>query len=141
MLPRTHVETADKQVASGIVEIDGADVVALFRRDGGSRKPALVQHSPIEEIRMGMDRAANGPRRHRRGGRDHIAQESTTMRTRLGFVRRKRFRQWREVTMPSQALAWAGGAASTTGTPSQALSHGACTITACRSARANWCAT
>lgn len=37
------VETADKQVASGIVEIDGADVVALFRRDGASRKPALVR--------------------------------------------------------------------------------------------------
>ena len=30
------VETADKQIASGIVEIDGADVVALFRRDGAS---------------------------------------------------------------------------------------------------------
>lgn len=37
------VETADKQIASGIVEIDGADVVALFRRDGASRKPALVR--------------------------------------------------------------------------------------------------
>ena len=37
------VETADKQIASGIVEIDGADVVALFRRDGVSRKPALVR--------------------------------------------------------------------------------------------------
>jgi hypothetical protein len=37
------VETADKQIASGIVEIDGADVVALFRRDGSSRKPALVR--------------------------------------------------------------------------------------------------
>jgi hypothetical protein len=37
------VDTADKQVASGIVEIDGADVVALFRRDGASRKPALVR--------------------------------------------------------------------------------------------------
>lgn len=37
------VETADKQIASGIVEIDGADVVTLFRRDGGSRKPALVR--------------------------------------------------------------------------------------------------
>lgn len=37
------VDTADKQIASGIVEIDGADVVALFRRDGGSRKPALVR--------------------------------------------------------------------------------------------------
>ncbi|NJN36603.1 MAG: hypothetical protein HC794_05515 [Nitrospiraceae bacterium] len=36
-------ETADKQIASGIVEIDGADVVALFRRDGASRKPALVR--------------------------------------------------------------------------------------------------
>lgn len=33
------VETADKQIASGIVEIDGAGVVALFRRDGASRKP------------------------------------------------------------------------------------------------------
>lgn len=37
------VETADKRIASGIVEIDGADVVALFRRDGSSRKPALVR--------------------------------------------------------------------------------------------------
>jgi hypothetical protein len=37
------VDTADKQIASGIVEIDGADVVALFRRYGGSRKPALVR--------------------------------------------------------------------------------------------------
>ncbi len=37
------VETADKQIASGIVEIDGADVVTLFRRDGASRKPALVR--------------------------------------------------------------------------------------------------
>lgn len=37
------VETADKQVASGIVEIDGANVVALFRREGASRKPALVR--------------------------------------------------------------------------------------------------
>ncbi|MFN0194479.1 MAG: hypothetical protein ACKVP5_21320 [Aestuariivirga sp.] len=37
------VDTADKQVASGIVEIDGADVVALFRRDSASRKPALVR--------------------------------------------------------------------------------------------------
>jgi hypothetical protein len=37
------VESADKQIASGIVEIDGADVVALFRRDGASRKPALVR--------------------------------------------------------------------------------------------------
>lgn len=36
-------ETADKQIASGIVEVDGADVVALFRRDGTSRKPALVR--------------------------------------------------------------------------------------------------
>ena len=30
-------------MASGIVEIDGADVVALFRRDDASRKPALVR--------------------------------------------------------------------------------------------------
>src|SRR5581483_7657417 len=37
------IDTTDKQVASGIVEIDGADVVALFRREGGSRKPALVR--------------------------------------------------------------------------------------------------
>ena len=37
------VDTADKQVTSGIVEIDGADVVALFRRDGVSRKPALLR--------------------------------------------------------------------------------------------------
>lgn len=37
------VETTDKQIASGIVEIDGADVVALFRREGGSRKPPLVR--------------------------------------------------------------------------------------------------
>ncbi len=37
------VETDDKQIASGIVEIDGADVVALFWRDGPSRKPALVR--------------------------------------------------------------------------------------------------
>ncbi len=41
MLPT--VDTIDKQIASGIVEIDGADVVALFRRDGGSRKPVLVR--------------------------------------------------------------------------------------------------
>jgi hypothetical protein len=37
------VETVNKQIASGIVEIDGADMVALFRRDGASRKPALVR--------------------------------------------------------------------------------------------------
>jgi beta-galactosidase GanA len=37
------VETSDKQVTSGIVEIYGSDVVALFRRDGASRKPALVR--------------------------------------------------------------------------------------------------
>ena len=37
------VDTADKQIASGIVEIDGADVVVLFRRDGVSRRPALVR--------------------------------------------------------------------------------------------------
>ena len=37
------VDTADKQIASGIVEIDGADVVALFRREGASRKPAPVR--------------------------------------------------------------------------------------------------
>jgi hypothetical protein len=37
------VETADKQIASGIVEIGGADVEALIRRDGASRKPALVR--------------------------------------------------------------------------------------------------
>ena len=37
------VDTADKQIASGIVEIDGADVVTLFRRDSASRKPALVR--------------------------------------------------------------------------------------------------
>jgi hypothetical protein len=37
------VDTTDKQIASGIVEIDGADVVALFRREGASRKPAMVR--------------------------------------------------------------------------------------------------
>jgi len=37
------VDTTDKQIASGIVEIDGADVVALFRREGTSRKPAMVR--------------------------------------------------------------------------------------------------
>jgi hypothetical protein len=37
------VETAGKQIASGIFEMDGADVVALFWRNGASRKPALVQ--------------------------------------------------------------------------------------------------
>jgi hypothetical protein len=37
------VETADKHIASGIVEIDGADVVALFRRESTQRKPALVR--------------------------------------------------------------------------------------------------
>ena len=37
------IDTTDKQIASGIVEIAGADVVGLFRRDGGSRKPALVR--------------------------------------------------------------------------------------------------
>lgn len=37
------VDIADKRMASGIVAIDGADVVALFRRDGASRKPALVR--------------------------------------------------------------------------------------------------
>ena len=37
------VETAENQITSGVVEIDGADVVALFRRDSASRKPALVQ--------------------------------------------------------------------------------------------------
>ena len=41
MLPT--VDTADKQIASGNVEIDGADVVALFRRDSASHKPALVR--------------------------------------------------------------------------------------------------
>lgn len=37
------VETVDKQIASGIVEIDGADVVALFRRESSQRKSALVR--------------------------------------------------------------------------------------------------
>lgn len=37
------VETADKQIASGIVEIDGADVVALFRRDGSPRKSTVIR--------------------------------------------------------------------------------------------------
>jgi hypothetical protein len=40
-LPTT--ETAGQQIASGLVEIDGADVVDLFRRDGASRKPAIVR--------------------------------------------------------------------------------------------------
>jgi hypothetical protein len=37
------VETAGQQIASGIVEIDGADVVALFRRENPSRKPAIIR--------------------------------------------------------------------------------------------------
>ena len=37
------IDTTDKQIALGIVEIDGADVVALFRREGASSKPALVR--------------------------------------------------------------------------------------------------
>jgi hypothetical protein len=37
------VETTGQQIASGIVEIDGADVVALFRRENPSRKPAIIR--------------------------------------------------------------------------------------------------
>jgi hypothetical protein len=37
------VETAGKRIASGIFEMDGADVVALFWHNGASRKPALVR--------------------------------------------------------------------------------------------------
>lgn len=37
------VETSDKQIASVVVEIDGADVVALFRREGTSRKTVPVR--------------------------------------------------------------------------------------------------
>lgn len=40
MLPTA--ETDAKQIASGTVEIDRADVVALFRCEGATRKPALV---------------------------------------------------------------------------------------------------
>lgn len=66
------VETADKQIASGIVEIDGADVVALFRRVAqASAGPTLPS---FEEIRMGMDRSSDRWRRRHRGGRDHPAQ-------------------------------------------------------------------
>lgn len=58
------VEIADKQIASGNVEIDGADVVALFRRDGATAQRRFVQARagaplpPLEESRMGMDCAS-----------------------------------------------------------------------------------
>lgn len=37
------VDAADKPIASGIVAIEGADVVALFRREGASCERALVR--------------------------------------------------------------------------------------------------
>ena len=84
------VDTADKQIASGIVEIDGADVVALFQRDGASPKPALVRRfrrTKKAEWEWIARPPARWRRRHRRR-RDHPACGVRALRTRLGIVRR-----------------------------------------------------
>lgn len=42
LLVHDLAEAFDKQIALGIVKFDGADVVALFRRDGALRKPGVI---------------------------------------------------------------------------------------------------
>ena len=54
------VETADKQIASGIVEIDGADVVALFRRESTQR---LLSHGRTPGHRRRLHCDLRTPRR------------------------------------------------------------------------------
>ena len=140
------VETTDKQIASGIVEIDGADVVALFRRDGASRKPALVRRfrrskkSEWEWIARPVDGVAvtaadviilrkEFERCERAWGLfDASGAERAVPRT-------GRNQQVRRSAKPGRARR-----PSTIGTRSQVPSPGACTIMACRSARANSCA-
>jgi len=135
------VETADKQIASGIVEIDGADVVALFRRDGTSRKPALVRRfrrskkTEWEWIARPVDGVAVN-------SADVIILRKEFERCERAWDCSTRVRPRAARRHQHKASAPPGRARrpSTIGTPSQAPSPGACMITACQSARASWCA-
>lgn len=84
MLPT--VDTAGKHIASGIVEIDGADVVAVPVRGRFAQAGAGAALPPFEEVRVGMDRAPSRWRRRHRRRRDHHAQGIRALRAHLGLL-------------------------------------------------------
>ena len=140
MLPA--VDTADKQIASGIVEIDGADVVALFRHEGASRKPALFR-------RFGRAKKADWEWIARPA--DGVAVTAADV-----IILRTEFERCERAWGLFDAGAAENGTKASSpakrpagpGAPPKhdwdafagAIAQAACTITACRSASASWCA-